>query len=114
MIRNEKLEYIAIAAIAVLVLLAVVPLGSATPAPIFEDDFESGNLDNWNRGGVVDVNSTPAPPWGGYIARFSGTDSINRSWITAGIDTTCKKNICLSYARRTVNLNYILTFGDSR
>jgi len=106
--RSEKRVVILIAAIAVLVLLAAVPAGVAAAASttIFEDDFESGNLNKWdNTGGLVAVTSTPAPPWGGNYTRFSGNATINRSWITAGIDTTCMKNICLSFARRTYHLN---------
>jgi uncharacterized repeat protein (TIGR01451 family) len=109
MIHRDTRKIIAIAAIAVLVLLAAVPLSSAIPAPtlIFEDDFESGNLDKWfNVLNSVDVtnDSTYAPTWGGYYARFSFNDSAIYSGIIAKIDTSCKKNISLSFARRTVNL----------
>jgi len=109
MIRSEKREFILIAAIALLVLLAVVPLGSAITVPIFEDDFASGNLDNWNKDGSVKVitGGSYQPPWGGYYVTFNGSNSDfddEEIW-TDYIDTTCMKNITLSFARRTVKLN---------
>jgi ABC-type transport system involved in cytochrome c biogenesis permease component len=46
MFQTEKREVIVIAAIAVLVILAVVP-ATAAAATLFADDFQSGNLNKW-------------------------------------------------------------------
>jgi uncharacterized repeat protein (TIGR01451 family) len=103
MIQNEKLEFIMIAAIAVLVLLAVMPAGVAA-VTLFEDNLE--NLNNWTVNGDVDVTNDPtyAPSWGGYYARFSGGNTTP-DLISSTIDTTCMKNIRLIFALRTVNLS---------
>ncbi len=106
MILSKKCEFMAIATIAALVLLAALPAGVAADT-LFEDDFESGNLDKWTVDGMVDVtnDSTYAPSWGGYYARFSGNAACQMQRIlSAEIDTTCMKNITFSFALRTVNL----------
>ena len=107
MIRSERRKLIAIVAIAAVVLLAVAPAGVAAVI-IFEDDFESGNLAKWSSGGEVEVtnNITYAPAWGGSYVKFSGNDTKSTTHeIVAEIDTTCMKNISLSFARKTVGLN---------
>ena len=88
---------------AIIVLLAVLPAGVAAATTLFEDNFE--NLNNWTAIGDVVLTNDPtyAPSWGGYYARFSGGNAT-ADLISSTIDTTCMKNITLSFAIRTVNL----------
>jgi len=95
MIRSEKREFIAVAAIAILVLLALVPAGVAA-ATIFEDDFESGNLDKWDTQGDPDV---VGPLGGRYVSFDDDNDEIH-----VHLDTTCWVNISLSYRRNVSNM----------
>jgi uncharacterized protein (UPF0212 family) len=99
MIRNEKREFIAIAAIAVLVLLAVMPAGvAAATTTIFTDDFSSGNFSKWCNGTFIPPNQ--------YIDIDAGSARFKQDLgcLVACIDTSCMGNITLYYHRRTEGL----------
>jgi hypothetical protein len=103
MIRHEKIEVIAITAIAALVLLAALPAGvAAVTETIFEDDFQPGNLDKWSKTGsvVIITGTSDRPPWTPSSNKFvQFNDNTNKLYTS--INTIGRENIRLSYARQT-------------
>jgi|GEM_PF-3628137 len=102
--KNKKRECIAIAAIAALVLLAVVPAGVAAADTLFEEDFQTINwVNNWtDSSGPFRTSSA-----GNYYLHF---DSDNDDIESIDIDTRCYENITLSFDLRTDNLESGDTF----
>ena len=105
MIRSEKREFIAIAAIVVLVLLAALPAGVAAATTIFEDDFETGTID----GAKWTYIDSPTPvnglgSGGTWGILFDGGDDPDDQLTSINISTTCMKNITVSYYAQTVSL----------
>ncbi|MBN2101578.1 MAG: hypothetical protein JW716_01765 [Candidatus Aenigmarchaeota archaeon] len=75
---------------------------------LFEDDFESGNLDKWvidsnNDGGVAAIDNEPYE--GSYNAKFYGDGSSpNNIWVRKDINVSGRDNISFTYMWATEDL----------
>jgi fibronectin type 3 domain-containing protein len=85
--KIKKAHLIAVALISGLAGTCAVIISMASPAPILENGFESGNLQGWNTAGVGDVSPTVVGDIvrsGSKSAKFTLTSSQNRSELILG------------------------------